>query len=462
MPDAPTTAPRATGFPDGWQPPALDWERCDLPRGGRCATLVVPLDWDDPGGPTIDLRIGRIPAGGDAIGPLLMNPGGPGGSGLEYLSHDPVSSDLAERFDLVGWDPRGVGASTAVRCDGSVGDLLAADPDPDTAAEQAALDAAGRAVSSDCGATQGDLLPHVGSRDVARDMEAIRRALAAEQISYLGFSYGTLLGQLYADMFPDRVRAMALDGVVDPTQGYDAFLLGQLEAFEARFRRDTEACAEAGARRCGVGDLGAAYDEVKRRVEVEPLRGGDRPVGPAELATAAISTGYGAAGWSDLGPALADALDGDGGPLWELADSYYDFGGFTSYAAVECIDTPPPDGAEAYRAFADRARAQSPRFGGAVANELLPCATWPADPVGTAGPITALGAAPILVVGNTGDAATPYANAVAVAEMLDSGELLTVEMEGHTAYGSQSCARRAIDRYLVDLVLPPTGTTCGR
>jgi pimeloyl-ACP methyl ester carboxylesterase len=458
---APAAPTRDTGFPDGWTPPTLDWADCDLPRNGRCASLEVPLDWDDPEGPTIRLRLGRVLAEGNRIGSLLVNPGGPGGSGLEFLSYDPVSPDLADRFDLVSWDPRGVGDSTAVQCGDQVDALLSTDPDPDDAAEQAALDTAAAAVSAECAAEDADLLAHLGTDDVARDMEAIRRALGDDQLSYLGFSYGTQIGQTYAEMFPQRVRAMVLDGVVDPSLGFREFLLGQAAAFEAAFDRGVESCAAAGAGSCGVGDLGTAYDRVKARVEQRPLSGGDRPVGPSELATAAIQTSYGQDGWRDLGPALAAALDGDGGPLWDLASDYYDFGGFTSYAAVVCIDTPPPAGAAAYRAFADEARTRSPRFGGPVANELASCATWPAAPVGDAAPVRADGAPPILVVGNTGDAATPYQNAVDVAAALASGVLLTVELGGHTAYGSDTCASAAIDDYLVELTLPEQGTVCG-
>lgn len=459
-----TTDERATpvtGFPEGWEPAPLAWRDCDLPRSGECATLRVPLDWDDPGGAEIDVAVGRIPASGDRIGPLLLNPGGPGGSGLEFLSYDPVSPALADRFDLVSWDPRGVGGSTAVTCGDGVDDLLDADPDPDSDAEQAALDRAAAGLSAECATEDAQLLAHLGTADVVLDMEAIRRALGGEQLNYLGFSYGTQIGQQYAERFPTEIRAMVLDGVVDPSLGFEEFLLGQAAAFDAAFVGNATACADAGAQRCGVDDLAAAYDEVRSRVEAAPLPGGDRPVGPSVLATAAVQTGYGADGWQQLGPALAAALRGDGAPLWELAASYYDFGAFTSYAAVVCIDTPPPDGAAAFRAFADRARALSPRFGGSVANELASCATWPSAAVGTPAPVVARGAPPILVVGNTGDTATPYANAVGVADSLASGVLLTVELQGHTAYGANRCATTAIDADLIDLVVPAPGTVCG-
>ncbi len=454
------TSPDQAVFPPDWQPPALQWTACDLPRDGRCATLPVPLDWTRPDGPTVDLAVGMIPASGARIGSLVMNPGGPGGSGLDFLDADPVSPDLGRRFDLVSWDPRGIGASTPVRCGDAVPALQQADPDPDNAAEQAALDRAAAAVSSECDAEDAALLAHLGTEDVARDLEALRRALGDEPLNYLGFSYGTAIGQSYASQFPHRIRTMVLDGVVDPSVGFEDFLAAQATAFETTFDEQAQQCASAGIGRCGVADLADAYDRVKAAVEVRPLGGGDKPVGPAALATAAIQTSYGSDGWRSLGPALAAALDGDGSQLWDLAANYYGLSSFTSYAAVECIDTPPPRGAAAYRAFAERLRESAPRFGAATANELASCATWPVPPVGTPGPVTAAGAPPILVVGNTGDAATPYANAVAVASTLDSGVLLTVEMDGHTAYGSKRCATGVVDDYVIDLLVPADGTVC--
>lgn len=456
----PAGSPDGSVFPRDWEPPELQWSDCGLPRDGACATLTVPLDWARPDGATVDLAVGMIPASGARIGSLVTNPGGPGGSGLDFLAADPLSPDLARRFDLVSWDPRGVGASTALRCGDQVAPFLAMDPDPDDESEQAALDRAAAAVATECGEEDSVLLAHLGTDDVARDMEALRRALGDEPLNYLGFSYGTDIGQSYAEQFPHRIRTMVLDGVVDPSVGFEDFLAAQAAAFEVAFADQAEQCAAAGVSSCGVADLADAYDRVKAAVEVEPLRGGDEPVGPAALATAAIQTSYGTDGWRSLGPALAAGLDGDGALLWELAASYYDVSQFTSYAAVVCIDAPPPRDAAAYRSFADRLRRESPRFGAATANELASCATWPVPPVGTARPVVADGAPPILVVGNTGDAATPYANAVAVASTLASGVLLTVEIDGHTAYGSNRCATAVIDDYLIELVVPPDGTVC--
>lgn len=442
-----------------WSPDPLVWGDCDLPRAGECARLAVPLDWDRPDGAAIELALGRLRATGDSIGPLLVNPGGPGGSGLEFLAADPVSEQVAERFDVVSWDPRGVGASADLRCGSEVEPFLALDPEPDDDSEQAELEDAAAAVAAECAELDGEVLAHLGTQDVARDMEAIRRALGVEQLSYLGFSYGTSIGQEYLALFPDRVRAMVLDGLVDPTLGYADTLIEQARAFDAAFEVNAAGCARAGVDRCGVADLGEAYDRVAEAVERTPLPGGERAVGPAELSTAAIQTGYGSQGWQQLGPALAAALQGDGLALWNLAAAYYGIGDFTSYAAVVCVDDPPPQGTAAYREFARAAAEAAPRFGAAVANELAVCADWPAD-ARPAPPPVPDGTPPVLVVGNTGDPATPYRNAVAVAQRLPGSALLTVESDGHTAYLSDPCAGEIVDEYLIDLVLPTPGSVC--
>jgi pimeloyl-ACP methyl ester carboxylesterase len=465
---APTTTATSgvdplTGFPSDWRPAPLNWTSCDVATRAQCATLTVPRDWGDPTGPTIDLALARIPATGDRIGSVVVNPGGPGGSGLDFLAQNPVDTAVSRRFDVVSWDPRGVGKSTRLTCGAdTVPPFLAADPDPDTPEEEATLEQRADAVAKDCAATDAALLPHLGTVDVARDLEAIRRALGDEPLNYVGYSYGTQIGQQYAHYFPKNIRSMVLDGVVDPSLGFTEFLKEQIAGFNASFDANVAGCRKAGPSTCGVDDLAAAYDKVQAQVEQAPLKtdSGD-PVGPAELEVAATYVAYGSDGWKELGPALAKAVnDKDGTDLLELAQGYYDFGGYAAYAAVVCTDTPPPADPVAWKAFADEARRLSPRFGGSVANELLPCATWPTRSSAVPTALTAPGAPPILVVGNTGDPATPYGNAVAVAGRLGSGVLVTADIDGHTAYGVDRCVTRTVDRYLIDLTVPPSGTRC--
>ena len=460
QPSPTTSAPPENGFPEGWTPGPLTWSDCEDLPGAECAGLDVPLDWDDPNGPTLTLALARTAARGDRIGSLLINPGGPGASGRRFVAARPLGGGLEARFDVVSWDPRGVGASGGLVCGDEVGRFMSLDPEPDDAAEQRALVAAAGAVSEECASEDGEVLAHLGTEDVARDLEAIRLALDEGPLNYLGFSYGTQIGQTYAQLFPSQIRAMVLDAVVDPALGFEQFLIEQAAAFERSFDRAADACAQAGAARCGVEDLRVAYDRVLAQLERAPLGSGSSAAGPAEVVIGAIFTSYGADGWNSLGPALAAALDGDGSQIRSLADAYRDSAGFTAYAAVVCIDTPPPADVPSYEAFAERAAAAAPRFGTATANELLPCATWPADPVGEPTPVRAPGAPPLLVVGNTGDAATPYENAVAVAERLASGVLVTADIDGHGATTSNRCVADVVEAYLVRLDVPGADPRC--
>ena len=451
-----------SGFPDGWEAPELEWGPC--PAGGdqlECATLPVPLDWSEPDGPTIDLALGRIRATGDRIGSLVTNPGGPGGSGLDFLASLPLTPATGRRFDTVSWDPRGVGRSQGIDCDSGVDAFTALDSSPDDPAEAAALDGAAAAISSECAASaSAPLLPHVGTAEVTRDLEAIRLALRDGPLNYVGFSYGTRIGSEYAARFPDRIRAMVLDGVVDPTLGFTQFLTEQAVGFERAFDAGARACAAAGPESCGVDDLAAAYDRVLAGAEAGSIGRPGGSFGPSDVVVGATYSSYLTDGWAELGPALARAEQGDTTALEGLAQSYYDFGGYPAYAAVVCTDDAPPSGPEEFREFAAAAAAAAPRFGAAVANEMLPCATWPVEATTERTPPADPTLPPILVVGSTGDPATPFANAEAVAARTPNAVLLTVESDGHTAYGGTPCVDRIVDRYLIDLTVPAPGTTC--
>lgn len=437
---------------------SLRWERCDLGRDIECATLEVPLDWSNPAGEKIELALGRRRASGRRLGTLVLNPGGPGGSGLELLTYDPSTRAIAARFDRVSWDPRGVGRSTPLRCGSKVADLIPLDPDPDDAAERSTLEDAARAVSEECAALDGPLLAHMRTSDTARDLEAIRAALGSAGLNYLGYSYGTYIGQVYAALFPEKVAKMVLDGVVDPSESFTDFLLGQTAAFDAALDLQARDCERAGEAACGVDDLLAAYDRVRADVEITPLRTPGGAVGPAELAIAGITSAYEPQGWRTLGPALADALQGDGSALKAIADSYHDMASYPPYAAVECSDGPTPVGFEEYRAFETRALEISPRFGGAVANELLPCATWPVR--NTELPPATIGAIPpILLIANRNDPATPFANAERVNARIQGSVLVAVDSDGHTAFGSNACVNRIVEKYLVRSELPHRSPT---
>jgi len=451
----------SSGAPQAFTPEPISWQPC----GGRlqCATLRVPLDYANPTGPTIELSVNELPARrpDERIGVLLMNPGGPGGSGLEFVAAGVALTDtVQDRFDIVGFDPRGVGASTQLQCGSqTVPAFRAVDSDPDSPDELTQLDAAAQAVADDCGTNAGDLLPHVGTDDVVRDMDTIRQALGETQINYLGISYGTLLGLRYAALFPHNARAITLDGVVDPTQGFTEFLRQQTIAFDTEIKSFLDACPSGGD--CPPGGASAAYDEIAQRVESAPIPGRNgAALGPSDLAVAVLIPTYDPTARTLFYQGLTSALQGDGSVLLRIAHAYYDSAEFPLYAAVECIDSPHPVGAADYETFAKELDSLSPRVGGAIANELLPCAFWKAPVIDITGPVTAPASPPILVVGNTRDAATPYQQAVDVAKTLANGHLLTFDSAGHAAYGQSQCVARAEEKYFIDLAVPSSGATC--
>ncbi len=436
----------------------ITWTSCGGPT--QCGTLAVPLDWATPDGPTISLAVARRPARDAAhrIGSLFVNPGGPGASGVEFVQLAQVGTALTNRFDLVSWDPRGVGRSAPVDCDVGAAAYRALDWSPDDDHEARQLDDAAQAIADGCARRDGDRLDHVATDDTARDLDALRAAVGDERLTYLGYSYGTYIGERYAALFPTHVRAVVLDGVVDPNQDLEQLLLGQTDALERQI--DTMFATCAGESPCPVVDPAASYDRLARQAEQAPIGTGHETIGPTGLAFAAVSSSYDAS----LGPVflrgLADAESGDASTLAAIADQYFSSGAYSSYLAVLCTDNPHPAGGEAYTRFAETAAQHSPRFGAAIANEVRPCAFWPAPVTGSPGPVHAAGSPPILVVGNQGDVATPFADAEKVARDLDHGVLLTYDGGGHTSYGKNDCVDSAVEAYLVSTTLPSVGTVC--
>jgi len=441
-------------------PTPVSWAGCG--GGFECATVAVPVDYRVPGGATLDLALVKRPASSPEarIGTLLVNPGGPGASGVRRVRRGfRVSAEVAERFDVVGFDPRGVGASSPVTCGATVAAFRATDLDPDSPEERSALDAAAAAVAAECAATEGDRLGHLGTAEVVHDLEVIRRNLGEDRVSFVGLSYGTLIGLLWAEAYPTSVRAVVLDGVVDPAATGDATSLGQIAAIERSVDAMDAACAADPACPLTVQGLRLldAYDEVARRIEAGELVGAG--VGPTQLAYAVFSATYGEERWPLLWRAVASAQAGDLRGIAEMATWFTSLVTYAPFAIVTCLDSTHPVGFEAWQRDADEAARRSPRFGRTAANELLPCAHWPQA---TRQPhhVVAAGAPPILVVGSTGDVATPYSQAQAVARTLESGVLLTVEADGHVAIGSADCVDDAVTRYLVDLVVPPEPARC--
>lgn len=468
-----TTAPVTPNADTG----TLTWSSCAgvaaEMAGLECATLVVPLDYSAPDGESIDVAVARAATADDdlRIGSLVFNPGGPGGSGIEFLTNvaGVIPPELTERFDLVSFDPRGVGASTAIDCEVDFDDDVSLLAPGDDAGWDALVAEVESRVDS-CTADSLALEPYVGTNSAARDLDALREALGDEQLSYVGFSYGTRLGATYAELFPDRVRALVLDGAVKPTD--DGALIGleqgpgfdaALESFAAACDADTD---------CALTDVGPTLDVYTGLVEEIsavgdfPTDDGDRVLTPGELTLGVAAALYSTQLW----PILADALflaesQQDGSLLQVLADTYlgrqpdgtYD-NSQISGLVINCADDPsrPPSdevriqaelSAQASVYFADFLRASTGCIG--TVDAVDPIAIGPAD-----------GAAPILVIGTTGDPATPYQWSVEMAEVLSSGVLYTVEADGHTAFLSVPCVDDVVIDYLVDLDLPGENSGC--
>jgi pimeloyl-ACP methyl ester carboxylesterase len=459
------TIPEATTVPDDPGTGTIDWEDCG--GGFECGTLEVPLDYDDPSGETIELALTRQPAlDPDArIGSLLTNPGGPGATGIDFVQSiaPALSFDIQDAFDIVGWDPRGVGESAPVDCGFDSERLFHPDPTPDDAAELETIRTAQQDFAAACGEQAGDLLEHVGTQDTARDLDAIREALGDDGLTYVGFSYGTSIGQTYANLFPENVRAIVLDGVVDLSLPSIDLAEAQYRGFERQLDALLQRCADDADCEFATGsDPFAAFDALRAQVETTPIPtdDADRPVGPGEFYTGTLLTLYFSDAYDALFEALQAAVEGDGTLLLGYYDSYVGIGDQGPYAAINCIDSawPAPEGFDALYA---ELQAEAPRLGAGGAYEYEWCSYWPFPPLDPLPSLAATGAAPILVVSTTGDPATPYEWGVHAAELLDDAVLLTHEGDGHTVYANGvACVDDIVDAYLLDLDLPADGVVC--
>ncbi|GAC1316617.1 MAG: alpha/beta hydrolase [Acidimicrobiales bacterium] len=428
----------------------------------------MPLDYAQPGGPHIAVALVRRPASNPAmrIGSLVVNPGGPGESGLLNFDKDlsVLPTGMLARFDVVGFDPRGIGKSSPIHCPaGGAASGPAPDPVPQTAAARDALVAADRAYAQGCAHDSGDLLlAHVGSVDVARDLDRLRSAVGDPGLSYLGLSYGSLLGATYADLFPTRVRAMALDGILDPTLPTDALADAQAAGFERSLDAFFAWCVPATCAWHPAEEAHTAFRSLVASVRQHPLGA----LGPGELYTATFGTLYARNFWPSLGTALAALGGGDPGPMLGLYHGYErtndpSFNGDANNA-VTCLDHPVPRDLAAYPARAGAAATAAPDFGPLFAWGLVSCAVWPVPDaaIRVPHPISAAGSGPILVVGTRNDPATPYAWAQSLAAGLAHGTLLTREGYDHVAIFTSDCVRSADEAVLVDLRLAAPGTVC--
>ena len=456
------------------------------PGSFSCARVTVPLSYDEPDGATIDLALKRRSADDDSIGSLFIDPGGPGGSGVNLVESVKgyFSDSLLKSYDVVGFDPRGVGGSTAVECltDAELDVQRSGEGEEQitskTPADEARADVAERATELEgkCEAsttTQG-LLDHVDTISAARDLDVLRAVVGDSALSYLGYSYGTYLGVTYAELFPGNVGRMMLDGAVDPTLTAGQIALGQAQGFESALRSYVEDCQSS--KGCPLtGDVDSGVKQVQDfldRARTLPLKTSDpdRPLTFSLAQDAILRVMYQPESWSALTQGLSQAMNqDDGSGLLYISDLFssrnddgtYKSNGSEAINAINCLDYPVTGDTASWDAEAEEIKDASPTFGNELVYSDLFCQSWGHESSRTREPIHASGAAPILVVGTTGDPATPYPWSQALASQLDDGHLLTWDGNGHTAYGrAGDCITRAVDAYLLAGRLPEEGTSC--
>jgi len=439
----------------------------------ECGTLSVPRDWAAPNdGQKFDLALLRARSQHQSkrIGSLVINPGGPGGSGVETAAFLPLELPQAimDRFDVVGFDPRGVGhSSPSLRCltDADLDTTFGGDGDPTDQAGFDALTALWQRIGQQCQARYGDTLGKFSTRQAARDMEALRAALGDPKLTYLGWSYGTLLGAVYAQLYPKNIRAFVLDGAVDPTLNSVDGSHSQLTGFEHAFDQFAAWCKE---NTCPAGpDARTSVKDVLATARTAPVAGpGGRKATAGWIITGVSEAMYAKQLWPNLGQAIADLAAGKATRIFDLADEYAQRDGaghysnlFDAFTTIGCDDDAGRLTVAQIRAYQTQWRTEFPLFGGSFATGLLTCLAWPAtrDPYPTG---KAAGAPPIVVVGTRNDPATPYAQTQKLADMLGNSTVLTWEGDGHTAYPQTSCIRAAVDAYLISLEVPPRWTTC--
>ncbi len=471
--------PEVVGTDFGSQRP--NWRDCF--DGMQCAKVYAPLDWNDLEGDRIELALVKQPAlGGQPQGTLFVNPGGPGASGTSYIAQSidsAVGQPLQQRYDVIGWDPRGVGASSAVACLDDAGMdeyLFGASPldelEPGT---QEWVDAAVResaAYGDACLQATGPLLAHVDTGSTVHDLDMLRSIVGDPELNYLGYSYGTYIGARYADAFPDRVGRLVLDGAIDPTSTEAEVVREQTRGFELSLRAYmTDCLSRAECPVSGTVDEGlAAWHEMISAVEDRPLTGSDgRLVGSGTLLTAIIAPLYSQYSWPYLDDLYRTVTQGDADMALQLADFYYDrvdgrysSNLITAFHAINCLDYPRFLPLDLDRMREDAAELQriAPTIGGFQGYGDVSCAGWPVEGVENRPPVRAEGADPILVIGTTGDPATPLRWAQSLAAQLESGVLLTYEGEGHTAYGESACVNEIVETYLLDGTTPADGARC--
>ncbi len=454
---------------------ALSWESCR--RDALCAVLEVPLDYARPRGETIELAVLKVPASDPdrRVGSLVVNPGGPGAPGTDYAASARAAfrSPVLDAYDIVGFDPRGTGASAPVDCltDDELDAYLAQDPDPDTPREVAAYTRWNDAVPAGCARRSGLLAAHVSTIEAARDMDVLRAVLGEPRLAFFGASYGTELGATYAELFPDRVGRFVLDGAVDVSLSNRDLGLQQAAGFEAALRSYVQDCVDGDD--CVLGtSVEDGLERIRRLlddVDAEPLpTDGDRLLEVGNAFYGVVAPLYRRENWDYLTAALKAAFGGDGTALLQLSDFYTGRDG-SGYAdnqieashAISCLDDPSAIRADEVPDTIPDFEQVAPTFGAVFAWGQTGCSGMQVESTEPPLEIDGSGAAPIVVVGTTRDPATPYDWAVSLADQLESGVLVSRDGDGHTGYNSgNDCVDSAVEDYLIEGTVPDDGLSC--
>lgn len=482
---APAPAPASTDHPaalDRFYTQTVAWEPCSDSGTHQCATIEVPVDYAKPTGDTFELALRKVPAlePSERIGSLLINPGGPGGSGIQYAQFASLvfSKDLRSAYDIVGFDPRGIGASDAVSCltDQDMDALFAADPTPDTAAERSRLVATWEGATERCAERGGERALHMSSTEVARDLDIMRALVGDPKLNYFGVSYGTFLGALYADLFPQRVGRFVLDSAVSPNQTDLQRLQYDAQGFESSIAAFIGWCVEQD--RCALGtDPDRAEQQIADlldRIDRTPLttsKSGLPAVGEGWIGFAIFMCLYSEDSWPTLNKGLAQAIEeGRGDALVSFAFSVVSRSSKGGYAEssylhamipVRCADWPRKPETPAVRDQQEKLQAAHPLWARLTGELFDNCGAWPGEARKPSGSTIGVGAAPILVIGNLRDPATPVGGTEQLAADLESATLVTSDNDGHGAYYSgDSCVDGLVDDYLIQGTVPPASKAC--
>ncbi|MFJ5957658.1 alpha/beta hydrolase [Paenarthrobacter sp. NPDC092416] len=453
----------------------VEWSSCE--SGFQCGEVQVPMDYAKPDGEAITLSVIKLQTSGNKQGTILVNPGGPGGSGVDFVKdagNTHFTQKLRSNFDIVGFDPRGVKRSSPVKCmsdaerDASRAKVFRKDTD---AGLEAAL-ADNRAVFAQCQEQTGPVLGHIDTVSAAKDLDVLRALVNDTKLNYLGYSYGTFLGSTYAALFPDNVGRLVLDGAVDPSISNEELTAGQARAFEKAIRAYVADCLQqnecplSGTVDNGVQEIRDVINAVDQNSQTAK---DGRLVTGTDFVNGMILPLYDDQSWPALTQALDSAFSGDVSPMMRIADlgadreanGTYSSNSAFAFNAINCLDYPMVTDTAGMRAEEARLKVDSPTFGAFFAYGGINCKEWPYKSTRTPAPVDYTGSAPIVVIGTTGDPATPLEWAESLRKQLENAALITWEGEGHTAYGrSNSCVSAAVDNYFVDGKLPQDGLKC--